>query len=220
MTASIARASVDGRQALRDLVTSYARREPPRSVAVVGNAPVSESAPRAREIDDSDLVVRMTSFATDRPGEHRLGTRTDVVLVHRAVRAGPATFADHSSRLYLLVEPGRLYWEREDRPAWWPGSPISVSNRDFTVPLKELLGLDPAEASWPTTGTLAAYMMSELFPEARTRLYGLSILERPDQSRFEHSWGSAVPVTPEHRLHAESALLRVWHDSGRIEVRR
>ena len=41
---------------------------------------------------------------------------------------GPGTFFDHGSRLYLLAEPGRLHWEREDRPDWWPVEAVSVPN--------------------------------------------------------------------------------------------
>ena len=112
------------RQVLGDLVRAYARHDPPRSVAIVGNAPLSESAERAALVDGSDLVVRMTTFALDEPGgPPRIGRRTDVVLLHRALVPGPGTFLDHSSRLYLLVEPGRLHWEREDRPDWWPVEP-------------------------------------------------------------------------------------------------
>ena len=45
------------------------------------------------------------------------------------------------ARLYLLVEPGRLHWEREDRPDWWPVHAVSVPNHEFTVALKELMGI-------------------------------------------------------------------------------
>ena len=158
---------------LADLVRAYARRDPPRSVTIVGNAPLPPCPQRAALIDDSDLVVRMTTFALDAPEDRRcIGRRTDVVLLHRAVVPGPGTFHDHASRLYLLVEPGRLHWEREDRPDWWPVHPVSVPNHPFTVALKELMGIPADEAAWPTTGTLAVYVFSELFPAASGALHG------------------------------------------------
>ena len=209
----------DSRRVLADLVRAYARHDPPRTVAIVGNAPLAECAQRAELVDDSDLVVRMTTFALDEPGGPRcVGRRTDVVLLHRAVVPGPGTFRDHASRLYLLVEPGRLHWEREDRPDWWPVQAVSVPNHVFTVALKELMGVPADEPAWPTTGTLAAYVFSELFPQATVRLTGTSVVDRPDQTVFAHGWGPAVPVTAEHRLAAEGALLRSWAARGRIEL--
>jgi hypothetical protein len=204
---------------LADLVRTYARRDPPRSVAVVGNAPLAPCPERAALVDGSDLVVRMTTFALDAPGGPPcVGRRTDVVLLHRALVPGPGTFYDHRSRLYLLVEPGRLHWEREDRPDWWPVHAVSVPNHEFTVALKELMGIPADDAAWPTTGTLAAYVFSELFPEATLRLTGTTVAERPEQTEFAHGWGPAVAVTPEHRLAAEGALLRRWATEGRIEL--
>ncbi|MHA6794814.1 hypothetical protein ACVGVM_15080 [Pseudonocardia bannensis] len=221
MTVDTAVVPTTQRGVLSALIAAYARHDPPRTITVVGNAPIPESAARAALIDDSDLVVRMTSFAVDVPGgPPRLGRRTDVVMVHRGVIAGPGTFADPTSRLYLLVEPGREHWEGEQRPAWWPRSmaAVSVSNREFSRPLNGLLGLNGADAVWATTGTLTTYLVSELFPAAVTRLTGISIVDAPEQTRFAHSWGEDVAVTPEHRLHAESALLRAWHAHGRIEL--
>ena len=204
---------------LADLVRTYARNDPPQTVTIVGNAPMSVCPQRASLVDDSDLVVRMTTFALDAPdGPPRIGRRTDVVLLHRAVVPGPGTFYDHSSRLYLLVEPGRLHWEREDRPDWWPVRPVSVPNHPFTAALKELMGIPAAEAAWPTTGTLAAYVFSELFPTAKVRLTGTTVVDRPEQTEFAHGWGPAVAITPEHRLAAEGALLRRWADQARIEL--
>jgi hypothetical protein len=221
MSVMVSSVSSQLRDVLRDLIARYARHDPPRTISIVGNAPQDVSPARVALIDSADLVVRMTSFALDAPGAPpRVGRRTDVVMLHRAVVAGPGTFADHLSRLYLLVEPGRLHWEREDRPPWWPSGvdALSVPNREFTCPLIDLLGLDAAEPVWPTTGTLSAYLFSELFPTARLRLHGTSIVDTPGQTRFDHHWGAAVGVTAEHRLHAEAALLRGWHDDGRIEL--
>ncbi|MBV9921402.1 MAG: hypothetical protein JOY78_11195 [Pseudonocardia sp.] len=215
----MATACTTTKQVLADLVCAYARRNPPRSITIVGNAPLPPSPRRAALVDDSDLVVRMTTFALDRRGGAAIiGRRTDVVLLHRAVVPGPGTFQDHASRLYLLVEPGRLHWEREDRPDWWPVHPVSVPNHPFAVALKELMGIPADEAAWPTTGTLAVYVFSELFPEAELRFTGTTVAERGDQTEFTHGWGPAVAVTPEHRLAAEGALLRGWAAQGRIEL--
>jgi hypothetical protein len=215
----MATACTTSKQVLADLVCAYARRNPPRSITIVGNAPLPPCPQRAALIDDSDLVIRMTTFALDRPcGPPIIGRRTDVVLLHRAVVPGPGTFHDHASRLYLLVEPGRLHWEREDRPDWWPVHPVSVPNHPFAVALKELMGIPADEAAWPTTGTLAVYVFSELFPEAELRFTGTTVAERDDQTEFTHGWGPAVAVTPEHRLAAEGALLRKWAAQGRIEL--
>ena len=204
---------------LAALVCAYARHDPPRTVTIVGNAPLSVCPERAKLVDDSDLVVRMTTFALDAPdGPPRIGRRTDVVLLHRAVVPGPGTFYDHPSRLYLLVEPGRLHWEREDRPDWWPVHPVSVPNHPYTAALKELMGIPAAEAAWPTTGTLAVYLFSEMFPAATVRFTGTTVVDRPEQTEFAHGWGPAVAVTAEHRLAAEGALLRRWAEQARIEL--
>ncbi|WP_342668782.1 hypothetical protein [Actinokineospora inagensis] len=211
----------DSRTDLAALLAAYARHDPPRTVAIVGNAPMATSAERAATIDGCDLVVRMTSFAIDPPGgDPALGARTDVVVLHRGVIASPHTFADYTSRLYLLVEPGRLHWEPEVIPDWWPADLgfQPVPNRDFTIPLNRLLGFDPAAPAWSTTGTLAAYLVTELFPAARVTLTGTSIIDRPEQTSFAHAWGQSVAVTAEHRLAAEAALLRGWVETGRIEV--
>ena len=209
------------RTALTALLSAYARTGPPRSIAVVGNAPLTPDPARAAAIDGADLVVRITSFGLDGPdGPPTLGQRTDVVALHRGVIASPHTFADHTSRLYLMVEPGRLYWEPAELPYWWPADLafVPVSNREFTLPLVTLMGLPATEEAWPTTGTLMTYLARELFPAARVLLTGISLIDRPDQTTFEHAWGTPVGITPEHRLHAEAALLRSWADDGRIEL--
>jgi hypothetical protein len=197
-------------QILRRLLLPRAGGRLPRTVAVVGNAPLAPSAARAAAIDAADLVVRMTTFAVDREVA-AIGTRTDVVVVHRALKPGPDTFRDHGSRLYLLAEPGRAYWESEPLPAWWPGDLelIPISNREFT------------------SGTLAVHLLHRLFPHARIQLAGSSMLpgaaprlgdaRRPDVVRLDHHWGGAVAVTPEHRLSREALTLRAWHRAGWLE---
>ncbi|RLK60028.1 hypothetical protein [Actinokineospora cianjurensis] len=204
---------------LAELLDSYASNHPPRAIAVVGNAPMPPCAARSRAIDAADLVIRMTSFAVDPAA---LGTRTDVVVLHRGVIASPHTFADYTARLYLLVEPGRLHWEPEAIPDWWPADLgfVPVPNHEFTVALNDLLGFDPATPTWSTTGTMATYLATELFPEARVLLTGTSIVDTPDQTTFPHAWGDPVAVTAEHSLIAESTLLRTWESTGRIEILR
>ncbi|UQS21988.1 MULTISPECIES: hypothetical protein [Amycolatopsis] len=209
------------RDTLRDLLTAYGRGGRVETLTVVGNAPMPPSRERAASIDDSDLVVRMTTFALDEPGgEPGYGRRTDVVVLHRGVVASPHTFADYTSRLYLLAEPGRMHWEPANIPDWWPADLgfVPIPNRPYVVPLSRALGLDTASATWATTGTLTAYLAVTLFPAAKIRLAGFSIVDEPEQTSFAHAWGEDVKVTGDHRLHAESALLRSWRDAGRIEV--
>jgi hypothetical protein len=209
------------RSVLTDLIAAYARTPAPETITIVGNAPLAPDPHRARLIDDADLVVRMTSFGLDTPGAPpTLGRRADVVMLHRGLAASPFVFADYTARLYLLVEPGRLHWERPDIPRSWPPDLgfVPVSNYAFTLPLLDLLGLDRAEPVWPTTGTLTAYLITELFPRATTRLAGLSLVDNPAQVVFQHAWGRPVQVTAEHRLHAEAILLRRWDHEGRIHL--
>lgn len=210
------------RASMRDLLSAYARVSPPAKIAVVGNAPMAEDAARAAEIDACDLVVRMTSFALDEPaGPPALGRRTDVVVLHRGVIASPHTFARYPSRLYLLAEPGRLHWEPETLPDWWPADlgVVPISNRAFVRPLIDLLGLPESEVAWATTGTLMVHLCLDLFPEAEVLFTGVSIIDKPVQTTFEHAWGDPVAVTAEHRLAAEAALLAGWAESGRIRLR-
>lgn len=206
---------------LRALIVARLGDRTPRTVAVVGNAPLAASAERAARIDGSDLVVRMTTFALD-DAEPAVGRRTDVVVLHRGVVAGPGTFADYRGRLYLLAEPGRDHWEPEGIPPWWPGDLelIPIGNREFTDPLRALLGYRRSTVSWPTTGTLAVHLVHRLFPHARILLTGTTLLdpEPGGGGALGHHWGPAVAVTPEHRLAHEGELLASWRDAGVLEV--
>jgi hypothetical protein len=211
-------------QIFRRLLIPRAGGRLPRTVAVVGNAPVGGSAGRAASIDGADLVVRMTTFAVDREAP-AIGRRTDVVVVHRALKPGPDTFRDHAARLYLLAEPGRAYWESEPLPAWWPADLelIPISNRGFTSRTRGAMGLGRVAVAWPTTGTLAVHLMHRLFPHARILLAGSSMLpglparRDGDGHHLDHHWGGAVALTPEHRLSREARALRAWSRAGWLE---
>lgn len=205
-------------QILRRLMLPRSGGRLPATVAVVGNAPVTPSAERARRIDGADLVVRMTTFAVDAT-EPAVGARTDVVVLHRAVVPGPDTFRDHRRRLYLLAEPGRSFWEQEALPPWWPADLelVPISNREFTSRTRAAMGLGRVGVSWPTTGTLAVHLMHRLFPHARILLAGSSLHDAGPQARLAHHWGADVLLTPEHRLAREARVLQRWMRTGWLE---
>ena len=214
------RGAASATAALRELVAAYARSSTVRTVTVVGNTPLEPSDLRARTIDGSDLVVRMNSFVLDVPGRPACqGSRTDVVVWNRITRASEFVFHDYRDRLYALVEPMRLHGNPEMWPTSWPADLglTSVSNRAFTRPLNDLLGTPWREERLaPTTGTLATYVLTRLFPDAEVRVTGLSFLDDPDQRSWQHQWGDWCPVGREHRIEQESRLLRSWVDTGRI----
>lgn len=209
---------------LRRLVAAYSRAPGTdvRSVAVVGNAPLEPSAARAAAIDACDLVVRVNSFVLDTAGSPPTqGKRVDVVLWSRLVRATPHLFDRYRERLYVLLEPMRMYGRREVWPASWPADLglVAAPNGAVAVPLNEELGLPWREEQLaPTTGTTAAWLARQLFPGAELVLTGLSFVDAPDQSTWEHQWGDSVRVGPEHRIAAEAALVRRWRDEGRVRM--
>jgi hypothetical protein len=210
---------------LRALLLERAGGRQPSTIAVVGNAPLRESAARAAAIDGADLVVRMTTFAVDRDVP-AIGRRTDAVVVHRALVPGPDTFRDHASRLYLLAEPGRMFWETAALPPWWPADLelVPISNREFTSRTRAALRLGRVTVAWPTTGTLAVHLLHRLFPHARILLAGSSLFPgrpagraTPRGGGLDHHWGDAVTLTPEHRLAREARTLRAWARAGWLE---
>lgn len=206
------------------LISAYADRPDPRTVAVVGNQPLPPDAQRAKAIDAADLVIRVNGFVCDAPGsEPTLGTRTHVVVFNRALRATRWVFHDYRSRLYLMVEPGRLHWEPEDLPEWWPEDLgfVPVSNREVTIPLSEALGLaSMQEGHWATTGTMAAWIAHTTFPDAELLLSGFSFIDDPDQTSWEHAAGDSCIVGPEHRIAAEGRLMNSWIESGSAQLLR
>jgi hypothetical protein len=207
---------------VRELARTYARDPRVRSVAVVGNKPLTPDAARAAGIDTCDLVLRVNGFRLDDPGEPATyGRRADVVFFNRALRATPWFFADYRERLYLLVEPGRLHWEPDLVPTWWPEDlgQIHVDNEDLTIPLSVELGLDSMrEGLWATTGTMAAWWGRTTFPDARLVLAGYSFVDEPDQTHWKHASGDDCVVGPEHRIALESRLMRRWADEGRATI--
>jgi hypothetical protein len=210
------------RAGLRELASAYARNPRVRSVAVVGNKPLEPSTDRAAAIDACDLVIRVNGFKLDSPGdEPTYGRRVDVVFFNRALRATPWFFADYRDRLYLLVEPGRLHWEPDLVPAWWPRDlgQIHINNEDLTLPLSTELGLDShSEGLWSTTGTMAAWWGHSMFPAAELQLAGYSFVDDPTQTRWDHASGDDCIVGPEHRIALESDLMRRWIKDGRATL--
>lgn len=211
---------------VRDLAVTYAQRRPVRTVAVVGNKPMGADPSRADAVDAADLVVRVNGFRLDEPGagpgERAYGRAAHVVFFNRALRATPWFFEDYSQRLYLLVEPGRLHWEPEAVPSWWPQDlgQVHVSNDDLTLPLSAELGLPTdREGLWSTTGTMAAWWARRTFPDAQLLLTGYSMVDDPHQTRWSHASGDECIVGPEHRIAAEAELLRRWQREGLAVIR-
>lgn len=214
--------SVSVLRIMSELMRAYAARPQVRQIAVVANAPLTPSAERAQLIDACDLVLRCNSFILDLPGEPpQQGSRVDVVVLNRGLRATPFAFAGYRDRLYLMVEPGRLHWEPDAKPDWWPADLglMPVPNREITLPLSDALGLPTRdEATWATTGLMAAWIAAVLFPRAELLLSGFSMLDQPDQLVWHHAWGDVCIVGPEHRIAAEGRLLRSWIDIGRARL--
>lgn len=219
---------MNGVEDLRSLAAAYSRSavsgQPPRSVAVIGNAPLSPSERRADVIDDAELVIRVNSFVLDSPGRPRSqGGRADVVLFNRLLRATPWFFAGYRQRLYLLVEPMRMHHRSELWPTSWPVDLglVPVPNRGVTMPLCDLLGVPWREERLaPTTGTLACYLAVTLFPGADIVFTGFSFLDDPQQTSWRHQWGDATRVGREHRIGDEAEVMRSWLESGQARFLR
>ena len=205
---------------LRELWSSYARTGEVGSIAVVGNAPLSPSTERAAAIDACDLVVRVNSFVIDEPGEQAAGgRRTDVVVWSRLARATSRLYDDYAARLYVMLEPMRMYHRPEVWPLSWPGDLgfVVARNDAVAVPLLDELGLPWREhALAPTSGTTAVWLARRLFPAAEVLVTGLSFVDDPDPQRWDYQSGASGKIGPEHRIAAEGDLLRRWRDTGEI----
>ncbi|GAB3429591.1 hypothetical protein GCM10027436_01560 [Actinophytocola sediminis] len=209
---------------LRSLLDVYAEHPLPRTVAVVGNQPLTPDVERAKAIDAADLVVRVNGFKIDEPGTPpTVGSRTHVVVFNRALRATKWVFENYRERLYLMVEPGRLHWEPDDVPGWWPPDLgfVPVSNREVTLPLSDALGLPTRqESTWATTGTMAAWIARTSYPEADLILTGFSFVDDPNQTSWMHAAGDSCIVGPEHQIAAEGRLLHSWTQTSRTMLLR
>jgi hypothetical protein len=206
------------------LVAAYAPGPGIHSVAVVANAPLEPDPERAAAIDACDLVLRCNSFVLDEPdGPATVGSRVDVVVFNRLLRAAPRVFDSYRDRLYLMVEPGALHRTSNYRPPRWPADlgHLVVPNREFTLPLSEALGLATRqEAVWATTGLLSVWIAMTLFPDAELRIAGFSMIEDRTQVEWSHAWGDSCAVGPEHRIEPEGRLLADWVRSGRVVLLR
>ncbi|EHR48677.1 hypothetical protein SacmaDRAFT_0370 [Saccharomonospora marina XMU15] len=206
------------------LIEAYADRPDPRSVAVVGNQPLEPDEQRAKAIDSCDVVFRVNGYVCDEPGAApTVGCRTHVVVFNRALRATKWVFSNYRSKLYLMVEPGRLHWEPEDIPQWWPPDLgfVPVPNREVTLPLSSAMGLSSREeAAWATTGTMAAWIARTSFPQAELVLSGFSFIDNPEQTSWEHAAGDSCIVGPEHRIALEGRLLESWTRTGNTKLLR
>ncbi|NLP83948.1 hypothetical protein HF576_08815 [Microbacterium sp. CFH 90308] len=208
---------------LRPLVEAYADSSTITRVSVVGNQPLGPSDERAAMIDQSDIVFRVNGFRLDTlESGPCVGTRANVVVFNRGVRATPWFFAEYTRRLYLLIEPGRLLWENERVPAFWPSDLgfVTISNREVILPLNDKIGLDAWKGLWATTGTTMVWLAAHLFPDARIDVAGLSFVDEPAQTRWNHAYGDPSPVGPEHRIGNEAALMRSWIHDGRVRFHR
>jgi len=214
----------EGLSHLRDLMSAYARRTPVRTVAALGNAPLSASEERADAIDAADLVIRVNSFVLDEPARGRAqGRRADVVVWNRITRPTKFTFDRYRERLYLLAEPMRAHGFPEVWPVSWPADLglVPLSNRDVLGRIG-----DELEVPWreerlaPTTGMTAAWLAVTLFPEAQVLLSGYSFVDNPNQTGWTYQAGGWSPVAREHRIDAEAALMRSWLAAGRAALLR
>lgn len=213
-----------GQGVLRSLLDVYAEHPDPRRIAVVGNQPLEPNEERAKAIDDADLVIRVNGFKIDDPGDPpAVGSKCHVVVFNRALRATKWVFENYRQRLYLMVEPGRLHWEPDLLPGWWPPDLglVPVSNREVTLPLSDALGLPTGEqATWSTTGTMAAWIARTSYPDAELILTGFSFVDDPNQTSWMHAAGDSCVVGPEHQIAAEARLIESWLQTSRTTLLR
>ena len=208
------------RAMLRRYLESYAARTPVRRVVAIGNAPLPPSRERAELIDGADLVFRCNSLALDEPGDEPcLGRAVHVVMLARGTRPTRWVFQDYRRRAYLVHEAANVRRKELPRtPASWPADlgAWPISNRDFGMPLKiEVLPRRMGLGAVPTSGTLMAYVVHELFAgDAEVFLTGYSFLSDRTQKQWRHHSGDVVPVHRTHKIDREGALLQSWVDDG------
>ncbi len=211
---------------LQALIGAYAGRSPVRKVAVVGNAPLLPDAARAREIDSSDLVIRVNSMVLDGPGDPPcLGTSCHVVVLSRSTRLTRWVFQDYRQRLYLVPQGGIVVWRMGERRGmlldtpWWPTDLGSIPLPNAVVKARIVRELDPDHEPGsliPTSGTMALYLAHEMFAGAELVCAGFSFLDDVEQAHWSHHAGGRTKVNRLHRLDLESRLLRSWIEDGSV----
>ena len=152
---------------------------------------------------------------------HVRGAGSTSCLWSRLAPATPDLFDRYSERLYVLLEPMRMFGRPEMWPASWPADLGFVVARNDAVatPLNDEIGLPWREQHLaPTTGTTGVWLALNLFPEAEVRIAGLSFVDDPAQTRWAHQFGDDVRVGPEHRIAEEARLIRTWLGTGRARM--
>jgi hypothetical protein len=209
---------------------AYAARRPVRKVAVVGNAPLEPSAERAADIDSSDLVIRVNEVALDGPGEPPcVGTACHAVILSRSTTMTRWVFHNYRRRAYLIPQAGFVQYRYGDtiglllETAYWPPDlgAMPVPNGVVKARVVRALAPDAKPGSIiPTTGTMAAFLGHELFPDAELVSTGFSFLEDSSQKYWSHHSGSSTKVNWQHRLDLEAELLRSWIADGSMRFLR
>ena len=216
---------------LRTLLGAYARHDPPRTVAVVGNAPLPPDPRRAAEIDAADLVIRANAMVLDAPGGPAcVGTACDVVILSRSTAITPWVFADYRRRLYLEPQGGfvrtryDVEFERRRMPVrQWPADLglAPLPNAVVKARLADLLDPDHRPGALiPTTGLTAVFLAHEMFPGCRLVATGFSFLDDAGQKHWAHHSGGHTKVNWQHDLNLEAQLMSRWIADGSIEFLR
>jgi hypothetical protein len=214
---------------IRDYMASYAGHRPIMKVIVVANAPLPPSEERATEIDSGDLVIRTNALVLDDPaGPACIGSVCHVALLSPNTTMTPWALHDYRERGYLVPQVG---WDfhptktiRDDprmSAPFWPADlgALPLPNAVLKPIIGDLLAPDRRKG-WiiPTTGTIAAFLAHEMFPEAELIATGFSFLDDPTQKSWAHHAGSHTRVHWQHRLNHEADLLRSWIDDGSLRM--
>ena len=214
---------------VRDYLLSYAARTPVRKVCVVANAPLRPSETRAAEIDSGDLVIRTNALMLDEPGGPAcVGRVCHVAIVSPSTTLTPWVLHDYRRRGYLVPQvgwdfhPTRVLQQDPRMSApFWPADlgALPLPNAILKQRLGDLLA-PQRRRGWiiPTTGTIAAFLAHELFPDAELVATGYSFLDDATQTSWEHHSGGRTSVHWQHRLTHEADLLRSWIDDGSLRM--